>query len=433
VAVAQLVDALAPEPVLVFGSLPPAGRDLDLLARPSASEEIAAGLLKRGFLRREHRLARFAACSVEAVELVKAHDWGLSAAELEELYAAARPLDGFARLVRPSPCHALLLLARRLAAGGLSLEKLEARVASALDEDPLALERARERAAAWRVTSALDALAREYECGRRSGRLLRWRVVVERTRARPNGRRPSPLRAARRALTRHPRGTLITFSGLDGAGKSSQCEALCKTLQGLGHESVVEWSRLAVHPVLDRVALPVKRLLGESRAIPQATEALPEPPRRPLAPATPDAKRLSRTNPFVRFGWTTLVGILNVVTQRGATVRHLRQGRVVICDRYTLDSLVHLRSEYGDHRFRLQRLLVRRLSPKPSLAYFLEVRPQTALERKAEQFSLADLERHSRLYREEYAALGVHRLDGESSRAELCAEVAREVWEKLNG
>ena len=53
------------------------------------------------------------------------------------------------------------------------------------------------------------------------------------------------------------------------------------------------------------------------------------------------------------------------------------------------------------------------------------------LARKAEQYSLEDLERQASLYREESLRLGVRRLDGELPREQLCAEIGLEVWRAL--
>jgi thymidylate kinase len=123
------------------------------------------------------------------------------------------------------------------------------------------------------------------------------------------------------------------------------------------------------------------------------------------------------------------VAVANGITQRRETRSHLRKGRVVICDRYSLDSAVHLRYRYGEHRrFRLQAALVRVLSPRPVRAFLLDVPAETGLARKAEQYDLGQLARQVRLYREEHEQLGVRRLDGERPREELCAEIAREVW-----
>ena len=104
----------------------------------------------------------------------------------------------------------------------------------------------------------------------------------------------------------------------------------------------------------------------------------------------------------------------------------------MICDRYTLDAAAHLRFRYGEsHPFRFQIGLVERFSPRPLKAYFVDVSAETAHARKAEQYSLEDLTRQARLYRQEAVGLSVHRLDGERPREELCAEIAEDVWRAL--
>ena len=75
--------------------------------------------------------------------------------------------------------------------------------------------------------------------------------------------------------------------------------------------------------------------------------------------------------------------------------------------------------------------LARRLSPRPLRGYFVDVPPETAYARKAEQYSLDDLTRQAELYREESARLGVHKIDGERPREDLCAKIAEDVWRAL--
>ena len=62
------------------------------------------------------------------VEVVPADDWGLPGAEVEELFGAAHPLDGAAKVLEPGPAHALLILARR----GYLKPKARVRAASIL-------------------------------------------------------------------------------------------------------------------------------------------------------------------------------------------------------------------------------------------------------------------------------------------------------------
>ena len=130
--------------------------------------------------------------------------------------------------------------------------------------------------------------------------------------------------------------------------------------------------------------------------------------------------------------WTTVIALAHASAQRRETRPRLRRGEVVLCDRYTLDFAAHLRFRYGEQRpFRLQTRLVERLSPRPVRAYFLDVPAESAYARKAEQYSLDDLTRQARLYRDEAERLGVRTLDGERPREELCAEIAEDVWRAL--
>jgi thymidylate kinase len=127
--------------------------------------------------------------------------------------------------------------------------------------------------------------------------------------------------------------------------------------------------------------------------------------------------------------WVAVVAVAHAAAQRRATRRLLGRGTIVVCDRYTLDAAVQLRFRYGEtRRYRFQVDLMARLSPRPARAYLVDVTAEVAYGRKAEQFSLPELARQAELYRVEAERLGVRRLDGGRSRAELCEEVARDVW-----
>ena len=149
-----------------------------------------------------------------------------------------------------------------------------------------------------------------------------------------------------------------------------------------------------------------------------------------MPPLEPSAVR-ERSNVISQV-WVAIVAFAHGQAQRRETREHLRGGKVVLCDRYTLDTAVHLRFRYGQQRnYAFQIGLVQRLSPRPLAAYLLDVPAATAHARKAEQYSLRDLERQADLYRQEHARLNVRRLDGELPREELCSEIATEVWRTL--
>jgi thymidylate kinase len=379
--------------VLVFGSLPGAGRDLDLLVPDDALAGLREALTSEGFRNRSDEWVRFADGTAEAVDLVPASAWKLPAAELESLFADARPIDGFARLVRPAPHHALLVLARLTGTHGSLPEKRRRRVAAAVAEDTEAWQKAREHAPAWKLTSELAHLEHG---GAGQPRL-------------PRPRRPR----------------VIALSGIDGSGKSSQAELLRTTLERLGFDAAVEWTPFGQNAWLDHLAAPVKKLLRRTRRY-----AAAEPRETGLERTAGTALR--ERNATVNYVWSAVVTFANGLAQLQTITRHSRHGRVVIYDRYALDSAVQLRFRYGTNgRFALQRALIGLLAPKPVASFYLEIPAETSIARKDDRWTLADLEAQTRLYGEEVARDGALRLDGLRPRDELAAEIGEAVWRAL--
>ena len=409
----ELLDRALASQALVYGSLPPEGRDVDLLVRPEDEAGAEAALVEAGFLCREGVWVRFAACTVEIVEVTSAAAWGLPRDELDALFEAARPLEGLSRLAQPSPQHAVLVLARRAARDGGRLDaKRQTRLAAVLDADPSAFDRAGMHAAGWGAQEALEQLRRGVAGG------------------------PPPARAPTRAPGRS-RGAVIALSGLDGAGKSTQALALQQTLERLGYDATIAWTRIGWDDALWRFALPLKAALERALRLFRRNGA--EAGDAVAAGAGPTGgagergddpvKRIRESSALLTHVWTMVIAIINGLAQRRLTRSHVRRGGIVICDRYTLDSIVALRFAYGPHRrFRYQRAMIAALSPTPLRAYLIDVPPETAFARKGEG-GLAWLAGHRRLYRQEHAGLGVRLLDGERPTEELCAEIGRDVWQ----
>ena len=399
---ARLIDRSVRGRVLAFGSLPPEGRDLDLLARPAEERALVTALAAEGLAQKGRVWALFRNCSAYGIELVPASDWALPQGEVDALFDEARPIDGFENLVRPAPGHALLILARRLAGAGGRLDaKLNARLGAVLAEEPRAWEHAGARAGAWRARRHLDALAGTH---------------------RGAARRPSLPRKPGR-----PRRTVVVaFSGLDGAGKSTQASALREALDRLGVTATVVWRPLGDNPILDLIGRPAKRILS----------ALHFGPLRGLAERSAHGSVMSSPDGGGRSGvvtsaWATFVVLLNLAAQRQAAARHAMRGHVVIYDRHVLDSAVRMRFLYGTAgRSRLQRLLLRTAAPRARFAYLLEIDAEMAAARKPD-WTVEQLRRQAQLYREEAGAFRVRRLDGGRPRDELCTLVAAEVWRGL--
>jgi thymidylate kinase len=444
----KLVDAAVVGRVLVYGSLPPDGRDLDLLVREPEERAIGAGLAAAGFTRQGSEWVRFASCSADIVELASAASWELPAHDLDALFGEGLEIDGLRNVVRPSPHHTLLILARRIACGtGVLDVKRHMRLEQALVEDPNAWDRARERAPGWSTQVALEALRDAWRTGARIPVARRAAARRERHSAHADGTAAlgARLAAAARRLPRPHRGTVVAFSGLDGAGKSSQAAALRETLERLGYDAIVVRTRIAWDDLLWTIAGPIKRLLTPPLHVLTALRPAQAASNRPVAHEQPEEgdlnglahKRPAPRHPVTRVReasslltdlWTLMITLANASSQWKLMRRQLLRGGIVICDRYTLDSIVELRYSYGSERpFRGARAALSRLYPTPVRAYFLDVPPQAAFERKGE-WGIQWLSEHRDLYLQECERLGVRPIDGEQPQADICAEIAREIW-----
>ena len=420
----EIIDRAAGEPVLIFGSLPPDARDIDVLARGEAEHRIADALTTGGFIRQGHHFVRFHSCTADAVDLIGARSWNLSPTSLDELFDAAVPIDGSQNLRRPAPKHALLILARRLVRSTYPLPpKHISKVQRALEEDPDAWEIARSIAPEWNAIAALSQL-RSLVTGIRPSRPERTRVIFEDLQATGAGAVRSLAGALRSPGRPSRRGVIVTLSGVDGSGKSSQGEALRTALERSGFDVTLEWTKIARDPSLDVIARPVKWMagrLGSGRpdTVPATEEGDP-------------ARAFRRRSAAVTQAWTLIVALANSRTHRRATRKHVKEGRVVVCDRYVLDSAAHLRYRYGtEKRFRLQSRLIKVLSPRPLRAYLLDVPPEEALRRKTEQYDIDQMTILVRMYREERDRMGVARVDGTAPLEEICSAIAADVWAEL--
>src|SRR4051812_4884791 len=366
---ARLADEAAAGRVVISGSLPPDARDLDLVVRVDDEQRIAEALRGAGFHQHGGEWVRFRACTAEAVDLIPAADWELPVEEMDRLFAEAVPVDGYEHLARPAPAHLLLMLSRRLVGGDGRLDgKRRARVELALSERPDAWSAADSAASRWGLSRALEGLRAAYEHGAAMSRGARAAAHAERLVARGMSPRRARAEAWRRVLRppAEPGGFLVAFSRLDGAGKSSQAEALQHALERLGYEVRLEWTRLEWTTLweggsaLGKVAWPVTRAVSLGERL-RNRGAAPSPSAEPnhtdwyTDAVDSPASRLRRRFGAVNDAWVTVVAATHARAQRRATAPHIRAGRAVICDRYTLDAAAFLRFRYGeDRRFRRQ-------------------------------------------------------------------------------
>lgn len=396
--VAATIDAAAAGRVIVLGSLPPTGRDLDILARSREHDRIERALCAAGLLRKGSDFALFRACSAYGVELFAAEQFVPQAA-LEDLFAQALPLRGFRALARPAPAHALLVLARLVVDEGHLQPKRRPRLERILAEDPQAWRRAREAAPSWDASRALELLERAAVAGKPV-------PLTERLRA-----------LGPRALPLPRRGLLVALSGIDGAGKSSQARWLAESLTALGADVEVVWNDLLGNRALNLLSAPPKALLRLAGRHSERMARYDDAPPRSDAPSASAARGI----------WSTIVTLANAVEQRIVATRSAGRGRVIVFDRSPLDLAVRMQVLYRAN-VETQRRLVQLAAPRPDLAFLLDIPAEVSLARKSDIWAPSQLAEQTMLYCALAPRFGVRRLDGQRPPEEITAEIARDAW-----
>jgi len=214
------------------------------------------------------------------------------------------------------------------------------------------------------------------------------------------------------------KGLLITFSGLDSSGKSTQIQLLMDRLRQGGRRPIYIWSRGGYTPLLERSKSLLRRLPG--RVIPPPGKN----PQRVRALGKGGVRRL----------WL-LLALLDLLWVYGVQLRWWRwRGQAVVCDRYLWDTLVDFHLNFPLERvgrWWLWRLLVR-VSPQPDVAFLLLIPVEESVRRsdvKGEPFRdppevLAQrLARYQALAQEGYWQV----MDGQRSVDDL----AGEIWKAL--
>ncbi len=150
-------------------------------------------------------------------------------------------------------------------------------------------------------------------------------------------------------------GKILTFSGLDGAGKSTQIALLKKRMSTNGEALVYLWTRGGYTSLFGQAKRLLRLVLGKK--IP------------PSGPNPHRTQALQKT--WIRRLWLT-AALLDLLRVYGVQVRWWRwRGRTVLCDRYLADAYIDFRLHWPQEdieQWRLWRLL-RRLTPRPDVSF----------------------------------------------------------------
>ena len=426
----DVIDAAPGGLVLIIGSLPPTGHDLDLAMRRCDVAAVVVALTRAGFIHLHNRYVCFSGGTAQVVDTTVLEDWDLPVEEIEALLKRARLLPGMSRVARPAPEHTLLLLAPLCARAGSLTVRRRTRLQVAVAEDPNAWQLAQKRAQAWGATRALDLL--QHVAGSDKAPLTaRIGALAQPRRDRGTRWLRATAGAVRRITPRPQRGAVVTFSGVDGAGKTSQAAALAAALEQLGEDPVIVWSRVRYDPLLASVGRTAKKLLSPFGMGGSGTVALDGP----ISPGNEQPSDLMFNDQVrsltraVDIAWAYLSGAIDGYRHLRLSVPAVVRGKIVICDRYTLDTHVHLMERFRSRprTAAAAAWLDWRLSPRPLRSFWLDIAPDVAWARKPDNVHPDWLSEHDRLYRSLYASHDAIRLDTGESLETTASDVAERV------
>jgi thymidylate kinase len=213
---------------------------------------------------------------------------------------------------------------------------------------------------------------------------------------------------------------LVTISGVDGCGKTTQAQALQSAFNICHLKSDYVWYRGGSASWL---AFLLHRLRPRHKTLGVAS------PEDRIA----DRQKRLRT-PWRRAAWSWLTTFELLLRYTWSVSLPLGTGKVVISDRYVDDTLADWSAYFGDESVEqsIPARLLRWLTPRPNLAYWLDVPASVAQQRSSDDLPTHFLEALSATYRRQSQSSptgrnGLQRVDGTAAWEEISQRIAREV------
>jgi thymidylate kinase len=180
---------------------------------------------------------------------------------------------------------------------------------------------------------------------------------------------------------------LVTFSGVDGCGKTTQARALQSAFETCLLRANYTWSRGGSASWITFLNRWIRRQTGAAQA--QTAEAKVQ------------ARQEQLRSPWKRWTWSWLTAGELLLQYTWQVTLPLLRGRVVICDRYVDDALADWSAYFGEVAVerRLAARLLHALTPRPRRAYWLDAPAEVARSRSPDGLPVHFLDAQSATYR----------------------------------
>ena len=167
------------------------------------------------------------------------------------------------------------------------------------------------------------------------------------------------------------KGQLIAFSGIDGAGKSTQINLLMHYLKKIGRKPVYLWSRPGDSPLFNILKKFLRLSLGKI-----------------IPPPGPSEQREKMINKYwIRYIWVS-VALFDIALVYGIYVRLLiLSGKTIVADRYLLDAWIDFKLNFPDINISERPLwkFVQWVARKPDNTFLLLIPVKESLKRSIQK------------------------------------------------